>query len=556
VRRLGERLRKLVVRSSDGVLRPAYVSIYELVARAVGAYLRRINTRAAVYATSSLATGELVPGVSDLDLAVVVPPHGSPGSARQALEARRDRLWRLLPPLGRYVWVGVYEDHELSRAQTVSLAQPVDNGNALFFGRKPLVDDLNLSSRPSFPGRVHRWRLLAGDERRGEARRRSRAEDRLAAWVELQAWWQWAVQACLDPTTPGRASLCVKLVAEPCRILLWLQNGEELPTRRQVLARALEVLPSERDAITAAIELRDRLTRSPKPPLDQFLPAFVRLSALIAALLSKELAQGGSTPVRLDWGGADELALSTRNLEQLKGLTGEETAHVLPLADWRGLAAPIIPDECLVPTAGDPGDPDAVAAAARAGSPAVYAALRSDDLLVLPPSDVYWLGAHRCVHFPGSDPVSFALLEGASVARFPNHPGLSIADVAARAVAEHRAYLDVQLHEPGWDVKKLGMVLSAARAALLAETAAAGEPVLTPSMAATARALGERLPEARALAEEASIELRRRRREGGPTLDSLIARLAGVVSSLPSFNGRLTGDPKLHLRNEERIFTA
>ena len=295
--RVGERLRKLVVRSGGGVLRPVYVSVYELVARAVGAYVRRVNRDAAVYATSSLATGELVPGVSDLDIAVVAPAGPTPGSARRALEARRDRLWRLVPPLGRYVWVAVYEEEELARAQTVSRRQPATaDGETLFFGPKPLVDDLNLSSRPGFPGRVHTWRLLAGAERRGERRLRSRAEDRLAAWAELQAWWLWAVQACLDPSTPGRPSLCVKLVAEPCRVLLWLQHGEELTTRVQVLERALELLPSEREAITAAIELRDRLTRSPEPPLDEFLPVFVRLSARIAALLSNEPSTSARRP--------------------------------------------------------------------------------------------------------------------------------------------------------------------------------------------------------------------------------------------------------------------
>src|SRR5205823_4762830 len=135
----------------------------------------------------------------------------------------------------------------------------------------------------------------------------------------------------------------------------------------------------------------------------------------------------------------------------------------LPLADWRALGGPALRGEGFAPVGGDPGDPAAVAAAARAGSPVVYAALRADEVLVLPPSDVYWLGRHRCVHFPGSDPVSFALLGGATVARFPLHVGWSIAHVSARAVLEHDAYLDVQLAEPGWDVQKLGVVLSAAR---------------------------------------------------------------------------------------------
>jgi predicted nucleotidyltransferase len=546
-------LRRLLARSGGGALRPLYVGGYRLVARAVAAYLRRSNGAASVYATSSLATGELVPGVSDLDLAVVVPRDRSPGAARQALESRRDRLWRLVPFLAPYVWVAVYEEEELARAQTVSLAQTASgsDGQTLFFGRSPLADDLTLSSRPGLPGRVHTWKLLSGADLRGAPRPRSRDEDRLAAWLELQAWWLWAVQACLDPSTPGRSSLCVKLVAEPCRILLWLQHREELQSRRAVLERARELLPSEHEAIAEALALQGQLSRSPAPPLERCLPALLRLTARVASLLADELEPLGSTEVRLDWGGEDELARDAQTRDRLRALAGEEL-RLLPLADWRALAGPTLPDECFAPVAGDPGDPAVVAAAARAGSPVAYAGLRAGDVLVLPPSDVYWLGKHRCVHFPASDPVSFALLEGAEVARFPLHVGWSIADVTARAVAEHRAYLDVQLAEPGWDVEKLGVVLNAARAGLLAESLAAGEPFLSATVAATARALGERVPAARGVAEEAAAAYRRHRLEGGPPLDSLVSELARVVSSLPAFASADPGGRKLLPRHEER----
>ncbi|MFN8187327.1 MAG: hypothetical protein U0R69_09625 [Gaiellales bacterium] len=553
---LAERLRRLLVRCGGGVLRPVLVSCYGLVARGIGAYLRRGNAKAAVYATSSLATGELLPGVSDLDLAVVVPTAGPPGTARRALESRRDRLLRRVPGLARVAWVAVYEDGELARAQTPCLVQPAGRrGETLFFGAEPLADDLKLGSRPGFPGRVHTWRLLAGAERRGERRRRSPEEDRAAAWLELQSWWQWAVQGCLDPGTPGRASLCVKLVAEPCRILLWLEHGEELPTRRRVLERALELVPSERDAIADAIELRDRLARSPEPRLDRFLPAFVRLTGRVAAVLATELEPFGATPVRLDHGEPGELALGKRNLEQLDALGGGAAERLLPLLDWRGLVAPTIPDESFVLVNGEPGNPETLAAAAGATTPVVYAALRAPGILVLPAENVYWLGSHRSVHCAVSDPVSFALLEGASVARFPNHPGFSIADVAARAVAEHRAYLEVQLHEPGWEVRKLGVVLSAARAVLLTESVAAGEPLLPLTMAATARALGERLPGTRSLAAEAAGEYGRLRREGGAPDDLLVARLARAVSALAPYADDRAART-LRLRGEERRCTV
>jgi len=50
-------------------------------------------------------------------------------------------------------------------------------------------------------------------------------------------------------------------------------------------------------------------------------------------------------------------------LNRLHASAEVETRHTaLPLADWRALACPELPDETFVPRAGDPGDPTALAA--------------------------------------------------------------------------------------------------------------------------------------------------------------------------------------------------
>jgi hypothetical protein len=540
---LAESLRRGLAAAAGGRLQPGAARAYELAARTVGAYVARGSLAGSVYATSSLATGEIVPGVSDIDLAVVVRADGRPGLARQVVERRRDRLSRLVQPVMRHIWVAVYEEEELAHAQIPCLALPAQGRDdpTLFFGPAPLADGLELSSRPGMPGRVHTWRLLKGAERRPESQRRSRPEDRLAAWLELQAWWRWAIQACVEPDTPGRASLCVKLVAEPHRILLWLQHGDEVGSRRAVLERALELLPEEGEALEDALCLQRRLSRSPKAPLDRFLPTFVRLTKRVAALLEAETASCPETQVQLAWSGAEELALGRENLETLR-YSGGGSTDALPLADWRSLVAPTRPDECFALGSGDPTDPAALAAAARAGSAVAYAALRADNVLILPPSDVYWLGDYRCVHFGRSDPVSFALLEGSCVARYPDHVGWRIEDCAARAVREHQAYMEVQLNEPRWEVEKLGLLMTGARAALLAESIEAGEPTLPLTVTATARALADRLPSARAVAEEAAALYHLHRHEGGPPLDSLIAALRPVVASLLSTAARGLAD--------------
>jgi hypothetical protein len=531
---LAERLRRAIARTGRGPLEPFWALAYELSARVAAAYVTRGHAGAAAYATSSLATGEILAGVSDLDLAVVVPAGERPGAARARVESRRARLWRVLGPLGRHVWIAPYEDAELAAAQSPCLTLAPGSERTLYFGPSPLVDELELTTRPGMPGRLHTWRRLSGPERRPPLRTRSRDEDRVAAWLELQSWWRWAFEACLAPGTPGRAALCVKLVAEPCRILLWLVHGEEARSRRRALERALEQLPEESAAIERALALQRALPRSPVAPLAETLPVFVRLTARIARLLQAETDTAGATEVVLQWGGAEELALGPDTRPALHALLGSEP-DLLPLVDWRSLVNPTLPDECFAIAPGDPADHAVLARAARASTSVAYAALRRDELLVLPTRDVYWLGQNRTVHFPASDPVSFALAAGEPVARFPDVGGWSIEDVSARAVVEHRGWLEVQLHEPGWDVQKLGRLLAAARAALLAESVAAGGPALPLTVAATARALAERDPAARQIAERAAEEYSGHRLVGGEPLDRVVGDLHAVVASLPPY---------------------
>ena len=116
------------------------------------------------------------------------------------------------------------------------------------------------------------WRLLRGPDgaRRSKTTRSSGA---IGAWLELVQWWQWAFAACVEPPDLHRAHLCLKLVAEPARIWLWLAHGERPESRGDVLERALALMPDEEDALRAALDLRAALPRSPVPPLRETLPS-------------------------------------------------------------------------------------------------------------------------------------------------------------------------------------------------------------------------------------------------------------------------------------------
>ena len=217
-----------------------------------------------------------------------------------------------------------------------------------------------LTVRPGPFGATAEWRLFAGPERRAP-RSGDEQSRRIAAWLELQFWWRFAFQAAADPAAPTVPFLCVKLIAEPARLWLWLVHGRALFARREVLRAATAELPDEREALTLALDLQRDLPRRPEPPLALALASFARQSARLAALMNDAAAAAGAMPVRL---------------------AGIE-AGPPPLADWRALVAPSRAEERFLVVAGDPARAEDLArlGVAGAGPPP---ALHAPPLLVRP----------------------------------------------------------------------------------------------------------------------------------------------------------------------------
>ena len=99
-----------------------------------------------------------------------------------------------------------------------------------------------------------------------------------------------ANQPAPEPSDPY---LCVKLVAEPLRILLALE-GRFVDDRDAALALGTTVAPALGGEIEAARTLLRNLHRSPAAPLQETLPTLVALSRLIAQRIAAELPAGES----------------------------------------------------------------------------------------------------------------------------------------------------------------------------------------------------------------------------------------------------------------------
>jgi hypothetical protein len=163
-----------------------------------------------------------------------------------------------------------------------------------------------------------------------------------------------------------------------------------------------------------------------------------------------------------------------------------------------------------------------------------YPALRSGQLLVLA-SRRWPRTLFRAVQCPVSDPVSFALIDGRGSALFPAVPGWSAADTAARAVAEHRAWLADPVGQADAGLA-LSMLISAARAALFSRSVTSGSPILTPAVAGTLRAMRAEFP-GPAVLDDVEAAYFGWRQTGLSPSDGVVSAFRTLVSGMEPFAG-------------------
>lgn len=541
-------LRRLALRTQRGPMRRVWGVLHRGVLSFVTRAIRWREPGTAVYVKGSFAFDDPVYGVSDIDMVVITPDHPvRPGENRVRVQRRWKRLGRLAPPLRQLVQhSSVYEESELREVTDATCftygTGPGGKTRASDLGARPLPDEMGLLSHPPLSSPHREWRLVAGPERRNGIPISDAQRRRIAGWLELQFLWKLAYLAAREPDSPHVPYLCVKLVADPIRILLWIADGELVLRRQDALERGLAVLPEEEHAVQRALDLATRLDREANGSLEEFFPLFLGLSSRIAARIAADMAEHGATRVRLFAGAEPDLAVQVSARESYRRLVSTGVPpQLLPLVDWRALVTPPPPDETFAVV---PGDGDGLASISRLAQelPAgQHAAVRMDGLLLKPARML----AHRTVQCAATDPVSFALADEQMVAAFPNVSGWSAQDWARRAVAEHRAWLQSRRRLPDTGpgeresvLEQLGRLLTASRAALFQESLANGEPELALSLAAVAERLRARHPEAGAVAEEAVVTYRDSRRDNRPVPAQTVEAMADVVRRLPVYRDR------------------
>jgi hypothetical protein len=485
-------------------LRRAWAFAYEAAARAFGGWLLTGRRDATLYARGSVASRRVVPGMSDLDLVVVV----ADDAGARAVAGRHAALERRAPWLGRAV---------LERPRTYRAAdlERVAGASALTFDGAVYAPDVPQGVRRHLERGgedVGGWRRLRGPERRPRRQAPDPQARRLAAWLEVQYRWRWAWRAIGGEAPPVRErDLAAKLVTETARAWEGVAGGApELDAATAAAlaeAQAIETAPGRGDGGVLA----------------RLVPAAIDLASGLAREIAEQIDGGAATAVALV--GADhELVLPWGSWAPPPELRDAARAP-LPLADWRAVARPGWPDEALVPLDADARDVTLLRAAQRSSTSGPYPALRAGGLLLFVPGR-FLRSALRTVQAPFSDPVSCALLDGRGEARFPGVAGWSADDQAARAIQEHRA----ALRYAGDDREGLGNLIGSARAALFAQSLATREPTLLLTARATLAALADHAPAAHAAIEEAGRAYR-----DETVTPAVVASFRRVVAGLEAY---------------------
>lgn len=536
-------VQRLMLRTSRGPARVVWRLAYRAAARGYAMYVTRGERGASTYLRGTLASGEAIPGLADIDVEVVLGGSEDPAAARTRVRARFRRVRRAMPVLGDLLfdWPNVFAESDLAAvASQTTFTYGLDQcpPASAYLGRRVDAQITRLLERPELHGPAHSWKRLTGPELRLAGAPSDPDTRRLAAWLEVQNWWRWAFDACVHPHRPRTAHLCVKLIAEPVRAWLWLVDGRRVG-RVEALRLGRDRLPAHADAFERALELQAALTAMPEPPLAEVLPHLLELTAVVADEIARQVDPAGFTEVRLADAEPRALALAHGGWRPTHPVLAARPApDLLPLVDWRALVAvPRQADESFGTVDGDAADPELLAALATAQERGPYPTLRAGALMLRPEP----MGARqtlRAVQCAVTDPASFALADGQSSARYPNVPGLSIQDTAGRAVAEHGAWLADRCGRPlEGDLPSFALLVTAARAGLLLESVEAGEPELPVTADATLERLAAADPGAAAVTDAARASYREHAVSWWPPEVALLEELRTVVERLPAYAG-------------------
>jgi predicted nucleotidyltransferase len=270
-------LRRLIVATSVPPIASLYRAIYRVLIRFAVWRLRQFGAVRAIYLHRGLACGDGIPGLSDIDLAVV-------GEWDRATESRVTEFWTRLARLCPLYdpTLGVYTPESLAR----------------LFAFDPFL-------RHRLAEGQRHWKLLFGED--CLSRLGALSEDQASAGYEseIRLWWTYFARRAFSirEDRSDRVllnSLCYKVVAESLRMERGLRGLSVPESRRQAIAEALAESVGEQAAfLSRLVESARRRHLSYRGDIvedvESFLPAFLEQCYRQLAL-----RPGGGVKLRVD----------------------------------------------------------------------------------------------------------------------------------------------------------------------------------------------------------------------------------------------------------------
>ncbi len=211
-------IQRVVIKTSFFPFSYFYRKIYGLSIAIATLWLRRVEGVLTIYLDRGVAKGEIVYGLSDIDLSVIVDDKIEEGKlAKEGVRATYDKVLRHIP-------LFVSRDKEQAVYSTSEFLN--------------LYNDYDLY-KYRFNNGKYTWKLLFGRDIVKALPQLEDSELYLSATEEYKIWWAFLnAEFTLDSISSlfNRKYLWYKAIAEASRIYLFVCHGEKVRTRQDALA--------------------------------------------------------------------------------------------------------------------------------------------------------------------------------------------------------------------------------------------------------------------------------------------------------------------------------
>ena len=295
-----ETIQRLAVATSFTPFTYFYKLIYALAILVTTLVLRRVEGVVSIYLRRGLAKGEVVYGLSDIDLAVIVEDRdGEWQPLKDGVRKVHRKLTRFIPLFGE-------SDRELevySKSELLSMYADLD-----FY-------------RYRFNEGKYTWKLLYGEEIVRALPELRESELYLPATAELKTWWALLNDELAPrPDYPlfKRKYLWYKAISEALKIYLFVRHGQHIQSREEALTRAKGYLSDEQNRFIDRVQrFRVNLTLKNDLAPDELMRLFIKLTGEIFTEAARKIyTESNGRVAVLNLPGSTDLLASDNNLSE------------------------------------------------------------------------------------------------------------------------------------------------------------------------------------------------------------------------------------------------